>query len=516
MVILYLLICLCSTLVNNRNIYFNIGKINSGDSHIVNGDIVTLNNPDNYYIQTNSFNKSVIVNASCTIYLSGSSLMNNNSTLTPFIIEESKEVDIYLNNRITIIDSLLNEKGAIIYLKKGANLRIKNDCCGGNYGLILFSNSLYAIKGEEDTTLSIDNCYLKIVSISINSGGIFIPKSIFFENEPSFYYKSISGNKPAIESRGQIWFANGNYDITSLEGKGIVSKSILTFGQYRKNICVNMNIKTSLEAIEAKGLDIFCGNINIQSKGNGIMVEDKSENINCYSNITSYIKLYDGKININSYNHGIYTSGDILIFDGFLLVNSYSNNNKDLIVFQGVLKNMGGIILVYSNDTNNLIEITSKQKSQQYIQHIDFNSYLRVYRNGDEIISIKLIKDIEYIFFNYPDNDDNYILKIDGNEIIPIVRTLLTNDVEEHSTENSILHNNVNDNKEIVNNNLKSTNIISNNDIDSSNDKEIVNHQKLTENISTKSIESDNEKESLSEETMKVSIKSTNLKRIKL
>ena len=121
-----LLFYLSLTFVLSEDIVINIDKINPGSGYIVNDNIITINNPNTYYIGIQSFNKSIIVNVSCTIFFTFSTLMNNNSTLTPLIIEENKEVTIFLRDKTTIIDSVLNKNNAIIYLKRGVKLKIEN------------------------------------------------------------------------------------------------------------------------------------------------------------------------------------------------------------------------------------------------------------------------------------------------------------------------------------------------------------------------------------------------------
>ena len=439
-----LLFYLSLTFVLSEDIVINIDKINPGSGYIVNDNIITINNPNTYYIGIQSFNKSIIVNVSCTIFFTFSTLMNNNSTLTPLIIEENKEVTIFLRDKTTIIDSVLNKNNAIIYLKRGVKLKIENYNSGG--GLILLQNSLYAIRGEESSILQ-TNCYLKIISTSNNSGGIFIPKTIFFEHNTKFYYKSISGNKPAIECEGQIWFGKGQFDIISLRGKGIVTKNILSVGEYEKDFCPKIKIISLSEGIEATGLDIFCGNINIESKGNGITIKnDNNEDVNCFTNLTSYIRLYDGIININSYNIGIYSSGDIFILNGILSVTINSYEQRDFINYEGVLKIEGGILLIYSNNSDNYFDMNLTQKSQKYIQHIESNSILSLYNNGKEMINIKLKKDIEYIYLNYPDDDNKYIVKINGIDITPTVRILITTNIDEILSRDTKINYNSSDN----------------------------------------------------------------------
>ena len=86
------------------------------------------------------------------------------------------------------------------------------------------------------------------------------------------------------------------------------------------------------------------------------------------------------------------------------------------------------------------------QKSQKYIQHIESNSILSVYNNGNEMINIKLKKDIEYIYLNYPDDDNNYIVKINGIDITPIFRILLTTNIDEILSRDTKINYNGSDN----------------------------------------------------------------------
>lgn len=169
-------------------------KISLGNGYKINENTIIIFKQDIYYIGSQFFNKSIIVNVSCTIVITNSTFMNTNSSLSPFITEEDKEVILKLNSKTVIIDSPLNENNAIIYLKKGVKLTIESYNYYESSSLTLFPKSLYAIRGEDESLLTIKNCDIKIISLSNNSGGIFIKKGIFFENLSAFYFKSLFGN----------------------------------------------------------------------------------------------------------------------------------------------------------------------------------------------------------------------------------------------------------------------------------------------------------------------------------
>ena len=119
MKIYYLLLCISFYSILSEDIVIRLETIYPGSGYSINGNIITIFKSNTYYIGSQSFNKSIIVNVSCTIFITASTFMNNNSSLTPFIIEENKQVDIQLRDKTTIIDSPFNENNAIIYLKKG-------------------------------------------------------------------------------------------------------------------------------------------------------------------------------------------------------------------------------------------------------------------------------------------------------------------------------------------------------------------------------------------------------------
>ena len=459
------------------------------------GIIITIFKSNTYYIGSQSFNKSIIVNVSCTIFITASTFMNNNSSLTPFIIEENKQVDIQLRDKTTIIDSPFHENNAIIYLKKGARVTIENYYKGS--GLILIPNSLYAIKGEELSTLSINNCDVKIISMSNISGGIFIKSLLFFENHSTFYYKSFSGNMPAIECEGPIWFANGKFDIISLKGSGIKSKNKIVFGEMerdKENLIIN--ISSLYQGIEAAGIDIFSATINIESKRNGIIIDDNQDLI-CYSNCSSYIKLYDGFLNINS-NGGIYSNGDIFIAGGILIVIGTSYENKQFIYHKGILSIDGGVFLACNNNSNSQTNVVTTQKEEKYIHHLNNSSNLGIYYNNKEMVNIKIKNDIEYIYYTSPNN--NYILKFDGYEKIfhSEIRELLS-DSEQPFITSTIL--NSNDKEDIIpdineSNSEKQIDIIVENNEQNSSDGMNTNNSSDGINVNnTIKVEFDNNKE---------------------
>ena len=336
---------------------------------------------DNRFILTGTnVDKTIIIQSSSFIYLDSVTLTSKGTTI---IIEENCQVDFILRGKSSLINSVVNENMGNIYLKEGAKLKIY-----GQGILNLIVNKFFGLYGESNSSLEIVEGTLKIISTENSVGGIYIDGDIYFNNH-NFYYEALSGINPVIVTNGTLIINSGNYNIVS-NGTIFNSKNSIIInsgnlnissesGEYAINIGksvylkgenlnifssngigihaeeniylgikdednnnLRVNLTTFDKGLEAQRIEIFSGNISIKSENDGIGILNDYCNENpLYSNITCYIKIYDGEILINSEKNGINSVGNIYVAGGKTII--YAGKNYHTIIESKLLKITNGI-----------------------------------------------------------------------------------------------------------------------------------------------------------------------------
>lgn len=110
------------------------------------------------------------------------------------------------------------------------------------------------------------------------------------------------------------------------------------------------------------------------------MINNDNNQLQYYLNCNSYIRIYNGIVNINSNNGGIYTNGDIFILDGILTVLGTTYENRQFIAYKEALIINGGVLLACSNN-NSIIDPKIAEKKEQYLNHINSDTKLGIYNN---------------------------------------------------------------------------------------------------------------------------------------
>ena len=336
---------------------------------------------DNRFILTGTnVDKTIIIQSSSFIYLDSVTLTSKGTTI---IIEENCQVDFILRGKSSLINSVVNENMGNIYLKEGAKLKIF-----GQGILDLIVNKFFGLYGESNSSLEIVEGTLKIISTENSVGGIYIDGDIYFNNH-NFYCEALSGINPVIVTNGTLIINSGNYNIVS-NGTIFNSKNSIIInsgnlnissesGEYAINIGksvylkgenlnifssngigihaeeniylgikdednnnLRVNLTTFDKGLEAQRIEIFSGNISIKSENDGIGILNDYCNENpLYSNITCYIKIYDGEILINSEKNGINSVGNIYVAGGKTII--YAGKNYHTIIESKLLKITNGI-----------------------------------------------------------------------------------------------------------------------------------------------------------------------------
>ena len=220
--------------------------------------------------------------------------------MTPILISSGKEVKLVLKGESTLTDSSSNENDGTIYLDEGATLTIS-----GTGTLNINPNKLMAINGTDSTSLIVnDGPTINIESSLSNVGGIYLRKSITFNNA-IFIYSCPNGGGHSIDTEGTIKLVKGTYNLNAGGGKGIQSEGYLYIGEKKgNNSDLTLIIKTTDEGIEAKKIEIYSGNIKIESGDDGINAassgEDCGETVQCSGTCACYIVYNGGNLEVTS------------------------------------------------------------------------------------------------------------------------------------------------------------------------------------------------------------------------
>ena len=336
--------------------------------------------------------------------------INNNESLTPLVISENKVVEIVLFSYSDLFDSKTNENNGTIYLESGASLIIS-----GTGDLCIYPNKSMAINGSDETSLIVnDRAYIHIETQSKTIGGIYLGKSITFNNARLVYngakwglsYYGQKGGNHAIESGGDIKIIKGYYNIASEKGKGIKSEKVLYIGQKDGALDdLTLYIETPNEGIEAKGINIYSGSIEIKAGDDVIIAKssgtDCDETVQCSGNCACYISIEGGMLQATAREDGLNANGDIFISGGMIIVFSNSIDDYQPIDGDGILKITGGIVIAGGSRYG---EVNAQTNQIEKIYRGVITSGDNITINDDlesEIYSFEALKSASYIYFNY-------------------------------------------------------------------------------------------------------------------
>ena len=274
-----------------------------------------------------------------------------------------------------------------------------------------------AINGTDSTFLTMESGNIQITSSS-KVGGIYLRKGITF-NGGTFSYIVESGIHHAIDTEGTITITKGAFNILSGNGKGLQAENNLFIGKEgNSDSDLIINIKTSDEGIEAKGIEIYSGTIMIEAGGDGINAanDDVCNEQKCSGNCKCYIKFAGGNININSDEDGIDSNGDITITGGVIVVLGASTGDGQPIDQDGLLTISGATVLAVGTSSMGGVDATTSQVAAIYTEKVSKGSILTIFDNNEQIIMTQTApKDVEYLYFTYPGS--SFTMKLNENQI---------------------------------------------------------------------------------------------------
>ena len=384
--------------------------------YTVNGNTITLSNENgNYKLSGSSNTHNIIVSSSCTINLNSFSLCSPASAV--LLIEQNKIVSLVLTGESTLADTSSNQNEGVIYLNKEAKLIIS-----GEGILNIQPNKCMAINGTESSSLTVNGGTINISSSALGVGGIYLRKEIIFNSgiyNFNINIKASNNEKPphAIDTEGSITLKKGKYNIISGEGKGLQAEANLYIGTKNDNDAnLELNIQTNNEGIEAKGIEIYSGTINIIANGDGINAANDACNSNCKGNCDCYMKFEGGIIQVNSEEDGIDSNGDITISGGKLIVLGASSGDNQPIDQDGLLSISGATVLAGGTSSMGGVQATTTQSAGVYVKHVDAGAKFTIYNeNNEKIIEVETPKAVEYLYFSYPGT--SFTMKINDNQV---------------------------------------------------------------------------------------------------
>ena len=394
----------------NADETIDFSSLSSGTGYTVSDNTVTISTSGTYTLKGTNTNKCILVSTSATLILSSLSLTSSGS-LTPLIIDSSNSVIMTLSGSSTLQDSSSNENEGVIYLRSGASLTISGDGT-----LNLNPNKNMAINGTDSTSLTVNGGTIKVTSSSSNVGGIYLRKQITFNN-CVYSYQATSGKNHAIDSEGNVVIKKGTYNLISGSGKGIQTENNLYIGEESgSNSDLTINIDTSNEGIEAEIIEIYSGNITINSNEDGINAagDDCDEEGTCRGNCKCYIKLTGGIIDINSGEDGIDSNGDITISGGSIIVYGAGSGADQPIDQDGILSITGGTLFAAGSSDMGGVSATNSQNSLTYKNTIASGKTITITdSNNNNIFSLTNKKEVEYVYFT--SSGSGFSLSVDNN-----------------------------------------------------------------------------------------------------
>ena len=384
--------------------------------YTVDGNTITLSNENgNYKLSGSSISHNIKVSSSCTINLDSLTLLS--PTLSALLIEQNKIVSLVLTGESSLADSTTNQNEGVIYLNKEAKLIIS-----GEGILNIRPNKFMAINGTESSSLTVNGGTINIRSTATGVGGIYLRKEIIFNNgiyNFDINIKASNNEKPphAIDTEGSITLKKGKFNIISGEGKGLQAETNVYIGTKNDNNAnLELNIETSNEGIEAKGIEIYSGTINIIANGDGINAANDACNSNCKGDCDCYMKFEGGIIQVNSEEDGIDSNGDITISGGQLIVLGASSGDDQPIDQDGLLSISGGTVLAGGTSSMGGVQATTTQAAGVYVKHVDAGAKLSIYNeNNEKIIEVETPKAVEYLYFSYPGK--SFTMKLNDNQV---------------------------------------------------------------------------------------------------
>ena len=393
-----------------------ISFTNPGTGYSISGNIFTITSDGTYELTGSQTNKQIIVASLSKIYLNSFSLINNDN-LTPLIINSNKNVEIILQEESTLQDSSTNSNNGIIYLQSYSSLIIS-----GTGTLNLNPNKQMALSGQTSSSfIGDEGANIKISSNSQNVGGIYSLGKINFNNL-IFIYSCPNGRYNALYSKEEIRIIKGVYNITSGRGKGIMSSGNIYLGEENglNDSDLVLNIETLEDGIEGMKLVINSGIFNINSGEEGINIDSENDlcddNIKCSGNCACSLTIKKGNLTLISKEDGLNVNGVITFSGGNIIIFSSGSLDAKPIEQDGLFQINGGNIISAGISRTLGLYANTTQVGKIYSGTVNSGQNLEIFvkKNNNKIIGLNIPRDVNNIYFNFP---EDFTVKINNADI---------------------------------------------------------------------------------------------------
>lgn len=211
----------------------------------------------------------------------------------------------------------------------------------GNGKLTINANSNDALTSKDDLIIENGN-----ITINAKDDAIRGKDSLAIKNGNITITAGGDGLKSDDETKGNIIIDGGNIEISSSENDGIQAYHTLTINSG------NINIKNSVEGLEAEKVIINGGDINIVSTDDGINASSSTattENRPGQADENLLIEFNGGNVTINAKTDGIDSNGNVKMTGGNVVVYGPEDNGNAGLDYDGKFTISGGNIAVFGS-----------------------------------------------------------------------------------------------------------------------------------------------------------------------
>ena len=362
-------------------------------------------NANNHGIKVN--NKIVIENSNIKI---DAKMDGIKTDINPISLEEAKTLANSLENGfISIKNTSLDINSSDDGISSNSFIFIENDL---QDIINIITNGGAPTSNKNYGSDSLNGKGIKVEGISYFNGTTETKIASTHEDNYSLIINggtySINSNNDSISSSGNTLIEDGKFNINAGDD-GIHSEytSVIRNGE--------INILSSYEGIEGSGVEIFNGIINVNSYDDGINASNSE-----VQDYDFHIYINGGNISVDSMGDGVDSNGWIKMDGGTLLINGpTSGMNGSLDTDKGFLLTKGNLIAVGSRG---MVETPSSNSTQCYINvnlsSIVEDSIIVKDKLGKEIINVTPNKKYQSIVLSSEEfiKGETYSIVIGSNQ----------------------------------------------------------------------------------------------------
>ena len=267
----YLLILLM--IIFTKEAPINLSELSNGSTECLTVDenYITFTCSEVYTLSGLSQRGLLISSPETTLNLNGVQITTTGIS-TPIIIKPNCATTINLNGTNSLQDSEQNEKNSVIYMEYSSRLTISSENRNTEVtNLYLKPSKGKGIYGEKSTNLNINGGII-LLECTMCTGFINIGKDLIINNV--FIKDSILGedsnNYFSLKTGGCIKIQSGIFVFHSIQAEDDILLGPINSNDI-SSIILDLNIHTVNEGMKAKYIEIYYGQINIESEKDSIV-----------------------------------------------------------------------------------------------------------------------------------------------------------------------------------------------------------------------------------------------------